>query len=74
MKELMQFLIPTVKAFMGAIAFLIGLGWAAYASIYLIVDAKGKEIKSEVREIRNIDMDHINKRFDRIEILIQENK
>lgn len=74
MKELIKIFLPTIKAFLGAIAFLIGLGWAAYASVYLIVDAKGKEIKKDVREIRNIDMEHINKRFDRIEVLIQEKK
>ena len=46
---------------------LIGAGWGAYSSINIAVKAEGQEIKKEVNEIRSIDMNHINGRFDRIE-------
>lgn len=46
---------------------LIGAGWGAYSSVTFVVKAEGQEIKKEVNEIRNIDMNHINGRFDRIE-------
>lgn len=70
--KLFEMLPPIIKSVVGVVAFLIGLGWAAYSAVYLIVKAEGKEIKSEVKEIRNIDMQHIDKRFDRLELLIKE--
>ena len=70
--KLLELLPPISKSLVGVIAFLIGLGWAAYSSVYLIVKAEGKVIKEEVKQIRSIDMEHINKRFDRIEVLIKE--
>jgi hypothetical protein len=70
--KLLEILSPIIKSIIGVVAFLIGLGWAAYSSVYLIVKAEGKVIKEEVKQIRSIDMEHINKRFDRIEVLIKE--
>jgi hypothetical protein len=70
--KLIELLPPVIKSIVGVVAFLVGLGWAAYSSVYLIVKAEGKVIKEEVREIRNVDMQHLDKRFDRLESLIQE--
>lgn len=70
--KLFEILSPIIKSILSVVAFLIGLGWAAYSSVYLIVKAEGKVIKEEVKQIRSIDMEHINKRFDRIEVLIKE--
>ena len=72
MKNILLFIFPTVKAVTTVIAFLIGVGWAAYGSIYMIVKAEGIEIRREVKDIRNIDMDHINGRFDRVNIKLDK--
>ena len=74
MKALINFSAPTLKALLGVIVFVIGLGWGAYGAVYMIVKAEGQEIRREVKQIRDIDMGHINYRFDRIEKLIKENK
>ncbi len=74
MKQLVQFIFPTVKAVVTVTGFLIGLGWAAYGSIYMIVKAEGQEIRREVKIIRDVDMGHLDYRFNRIENLIKENK
>lgn len=65
MKNILLFIFPTMKAIVAVFAFLIGLGWAAYGSIYMIVKAEGNEIRREVKDIRQIDVDNINGRFDR---------
>lgn len=70
--KLLEMLPPIIKSIVGVVAFLIGLGWAAYGSVYLIVKAEGNVIREEVKQIRGIDMKHIDKRFDRLEALIQE--
>jgi hypothetical protein len=59
------------KNFVGMVAFLIGLGWATYGAVLMIVKAEGQEIRKEVMTIRVIDMDHINKRFDETQELIR---
>lgn len=72
MKALIQFIFPTVKAVVAVVAFFIGLGWSAFVGVNMIVKAEGHDIRAEVKEIRAIDMSHIDKRFDRIEALIKE--
>ena len=74
MKQLLQFIFPTVKAVVTVTGFLIGIGWGAYGMVYVIVKAEGHEIRREVKGIRDIDMGHLDKRFDRIEKLIKEQK
>ena len=73
MKTLWSLMPSAVKAVISVVVFFVGLGWAAYGSVILIVKAEGKEIKEQVMEVRKIDIQHIDKRFDRIERLIQEN-
>ena len=70
--KLIELLPSVIKTIVGVVAFLVSIGWAAYSSVYLIVKAEGRVIKEEVREIRNVDMQHLDRRFDRIESLIQE--
>lgn len=74
MKGLINFIFPTIKALLGVSAFIIGLGWGAYGAVYMIVKAEGQEIRREVKQIRDIDMSHLDSRFDRLEHLIKENK
>jgi len=74
MKQLIQFIFPTVKAVVTVTGFLIGIGWGAYGMVYVIIKAEGKEIRREVKVIRDIDIGHLDKRFDRIEKLIKEQK
>lgn len=74
MKQLLQFIFPTVKAVVTVTGFLIGIGWGAYGMVYVIVKAEGQEIRREVKVIRDVDMGHLDKRFDRIEKLIKEQK
>jgi hypothetical protein len=61
-------LIPSlIKSDIGLVVFWIGVGWTCYSSINLIVKAEGRDIRREVKEIRNVDNRHFDKRFDRIE-------
>ncbi len=61
-----------MQAIGGAVVFIIGITWTSYTAIYSIVKAEGVEIKREVKQIRDLDMEHLDKRFDRIENLIKE--
>jgi hypothetical protein len=74
MKSLLAFALPFVKSILSVLAFIVGLGWAAYGAVYMIVKAEGQEIRREVKSIRDIDMQHLNHRFDRIETLIKEKR
>ena len=81
MKLIWSLLPPAVKAIAMVIIFFISLGWASYGAVLLIVQAEGNDIRREVKEIREIDMKHVNEkfsdnykyqreRFDRLERLI----
>lgn len=72
MRSLIQLIFPTLKAIVAVVAFFVGLGWSAFVGVNLIVKAEGQDIRREVKEIRAIDMTHIDKRFDRLEVLIKE--
>jgi hypothetical protein len=72
MKSLLVFFPTLVKAVVGVVAFLIGLGWAAFLSVNMIVKAEGREIRAEFHSFRTEDMKHINKRFDETQGLIKE--
>jgi len=74
MKALVEFLFPTIKAIIATVGFLVGLGWTAYLSVHTIVKAEGNAIRAEVRELRGNDIQHIDKRFDRLEVLIKEKR
>jgi hypothetical protein len=74
MKAYIELIFPILKAIVSIVVFLVGLGWTAYVSINTIVKAEGKEIRREVKNIRDIDMQHLDRRFDRLEVLIKEGK
>jgi hypothetical protein len=74
MKAYIDLLFPILKGIISVVVFLVGLGWTAYMSINAIVKAEGKEIRREVKEVRDIDMQHLDKRFDRLEVLIKEGR
>ena len=74
MKLMWELLPPLIKGAVTVVAFFVGIGWASYGAVLLIVKAEGQEIKREVMEVRKIDIEHLDKRFDRIEKLIIENK
>ncbi len=72
MKLMWELLPPFLKGAVTVVAFFVGIGWASYGAVLLIVKAEGQEIKREVMEVRKIDIEHLDKRFDRIEKLIKE--
>lgn len=74
MKTLWSLLPSAVKAFVSVIAFFVGIGWASYGAVILIVKAEGKDIEEKIMVVRKIDMEHMDKRFDRIESLIKEKR
>jgi hypothetical protein len=85
MKLFWSMLPSAVKAIFAVIVFFISIGWASYGAVLLIVQAEGNDIRREVKEIRKIDMETVNEkfndnykyqrdRFDRIEALIIRNK
>lgn len=74
MKSLLQFVLPTVKAILTVVGFMIGLGWGAYQAVSKIAKAEAGAVRDEIKVIRTLDMEHLNKRFDKLEQLIQEEK
>ena len=64
MKILWSLLPAASKAILQVVIFFISLGWASYGAILLIVKAEGREIKAQVMEVRRIDIEHLDKRFD----------
>ena len=65
MKQLIQFIFPTVKAILTVMGFMVGLGWGAYHAVEVIAKAQGEVIESKMMAVRNADFQHINGRFDR---------
>ena len=74
MKSLIQFLIPTVKAVLTVVVFMIGLGWGSYQAVSKIAKAEASVVRDEIKVVRTLDMEHLNKRFDKLEELIKEDK
>lgn len=67
MKMLWELLPPFIKGALTVVAFFVGLGWASYGVVLLIVNAEGQEIRKELMTVRGIDIEYIGKRFDKIE-------
>jgi hypothetical protein len=65
MKALLEFVLPTVKAILTVIGFMLGLGWGAYHSVDGIAKAQGQIVEGKVMAVRNADFQHMNGRFDR---------
>lgn len=74
MLNLIKFIAPTLKAIVGVCVFLVSIGWAAFATISVMVKAEADVVRQEVKHIRDIDMAHLDKRFDKLEVLIKEKR
>jgi hypothetical protein len=66
MKALILFIFPTVKAIMTVVTFMLGLGWGAYALVYAIAKTEAGIVRIEINQIRTIDKQHFDGRFDRV--------
>jgi hypothetical protein len=74
MKKLIPLIPPMVKAIFTVLGFMVGLGWGAYEAVSHIAKAEAGAVRDQVKEIRSLDMEHLNKRFDRLEELIKDSK
>lgn len=74
MKLVWELLPPFIKGAVTVVAFFVGIGWASYGAVLLIVKAEAQEIKKEVMTIRSIDIAHMDKRFDKLEELIKDKR
>lgn len=74
MKILWSLLPSATKAILQVVIFFVSLGWASYGAILLIVKAEGRDIKKQVMEVRRIDIEHIDKRFDQVISEIRKSK
>lgn len=70
----LNFAAPILKGIVGICGFLIGIGWGAYAAISIMVKAEANVVEQKLMTVRSIDVAHIDKRFDRIEKLIKEER
>lgn len=74
MKALAAFLFPTLKAFTQVIAFMFTIVSLSYLGIVAIAKTEAKSIEEKMMAVRDADIQHLDKRFDRIEKLIKEIK
>lgn len=76
--KLLNFVPPFIKAIVGVVAFILGLGWGAYAAVQAISHAEAQDVLQTVDKVRSADMQHINGRFDRtdqkLDAILQELK
>lgn len=74
MKAVAQLIMPAIKAILTVIVFMVGIGWGAYHAVSEIAKAEAGSVREEIKTIRILDMEHLNKRFDKLEELIKESK
>ena len=74
MNKLIPLIPPAIKAIFTVLGFMVGLGWGAYEAVSHIAKAEAGAVRDQVKEIRSLDMEHLNKRFDRLEELIKDSK
>lgn len=74
MKTLLQILFPTIKSIILIISFLFTIVSISYTGIVMIAKTEAKNIEDKILAVRKADIEHLDKRFDRIEALIKENK
>jgi hypothetical protein len=70
----LKLIAPTLKAVSAVVAFLLGLGWASYEAVSSIAKSEAGAVREEIKSIRTVDMEHLNKRFDKLEELIKDKK
>lgn len=69
-----NFIYPIIKAISGAMALMIGIGWGAYQAVSHIAKVEASAVRDEIKVIRTLDMEHLNKRFDKLEELIKDGR
>lgn len=74
MKALAQLLFPTLKAFIGVLMFMFTVVSVSYVGIVSIAKSEASNIEQKIIAVREADMQHLDKRFDRIEKLIRETR
>lgn len=74
MISISQFIFPALKAIITVVGFMVGIGWGAYHAVSEIARAEASAVKDEIKTIRTLDMEHLNKRFDKLEELIKERR
>lgn len=74
LKFLWSLVPPALKAIITVCIFFVSIGWGAYGAVLLIVRVEAKGIEEKVMQIRKIDMEHMDRRFDRLETLIKESR
>lgn len=67
MKQLIQFIFPTVKAISAVIGLMFTITAASFYGINRIAKAQAEVIEEEIMAVRNTDYQHINARFDKID-------
>jgi len=65
MKQLIQFVFPTLKAVCGVIGFIGTLTIGAYMTVKGIAITEAGVMESRIMAVRSADMNHLNDRFDR---------
>jgi hypothetical protein len=74
MKQILLFIFPTVKAVATVLGLLVGMGWGAYGAVSMIAKTEAQTVRDEMKALRQADIQHLDKRFDRIETLIKEGR
>lgn len=69
-----DFIFPVIKAILGVVGILVGMGWGAYQAVSHIAKAEASAVRDEIKVIRTLDMEHLNKRFDKLEELIKDGR
>jgi len=70
--KILDFFLPALKAIFGVVGFMVAMGWGAYQAVSHIAKAEASSVRDEIKVIRTLDMEHLNKRFDKLEELIKE--
>jgi hypothetical protein len=81
MKALLQFIFPSLKAFVAVLGFMFTVVSASYVGIVSIAKTEAKGIEEKMLAVRAIDVEHFDKRFskiddklDKIQALIKETR
>ena len=78
MKVFLSLIPEAMKAIIGVCAFLVGWGWGAFMAIDVMTSGKVKasvdQLEVKFMQIRAIDKEHFDRRFDRLETMIQEKR
>jgi p-aminobenzoyl-glutamate transporter AbgT len=74
MKILWQFVGPTIQAIIKVMSLMFTTVAIAYGGIVFIAKGEAKNVEEKIIAVRTADMEHLNKRFDKLEVLIKELK